>query len=63
MRWEDDGFSATVKTPVGDGDLRVELQHGEEAGEVRRGPIDDEGDWGWELTVEGVSDDASPRFW
>jgi hypothetical protein len=57
-RWRNDGAPAPSPTPAGGGDLRVELQHGEEAGEVRRGSIVDEGDRGWELTEDGVGGDV-----
>jgi hypothetical protein len=53
-------FGRLRGAPIGDGDRRVELQHREETRKVRRGPIGDEGGWGWELAEEGVSGDVSP---
>jgi hypothetical protein len=40
---------------VDGGNIQVDLQHGKGAGEVRRGPISNEGEWGWELTERGGS--------
>jgi hypothetical protein len=53
-------FGQLRGAPIGGGDRQVELQHREETGKVRRGPIGDEGGWGWELAEEGVSGDVSP---